>query len=184
MVRRDILLAGAGGQGILFFGNILSLAAVQKGMWVITTPSYGASVRGGEVKCGVIISDEEIEDPVVDKADIAVILNEASLKKFGPKVNQGGTLLYNSTENADTIVASLERECQQVSIPLSALGPKLYHNMIALGALLGIAPDLNGGFIDEALTKEMRKRGREELIEENLKFIRIGSEWFQRERKK
>ncbi len=85
MGRKEILLAGAGGQGILFFGSILALAAVRAGKKVVSTPSYGAAVRGGSVKCGVIISEEEIHDPVVDDADIVVALNEASLKSLALK---------------------------------------------------------------------------------------------------
>jgi Pyruvate/2-oxoacid:ferredoxin oxidoreductase gamma subunit len=120
----------------------------------------------------------------VDDADIAVILNEASLKKFGPKVKEGGTLLYNEVENASEIINSFERQFKKISIPLRDLGSERYHNMIALGALLQIEPELNGNFIKEALAKEMKKRGRENLVQENLKSIQAGSDWYRAERGK
>ena len=79
MARKEILEAGTGGQGILFFGKILSLAAAQREKRVVSTSSYGAAVRGGDVNCGIIISDEEIHNPLLDDADIIVALSEAAL---------------------------------------------------------------------------------------------------------
>ena len=174
----EIMLAGSGGQGILFLGNILSLAAAEKGMRVVTTPSYGAAVRGGDVKCGVIISDEEILDPVVDEADITVALSEASLKQFAPKGKEGGTLIYERSEKTTAIVASLNKQFQLISIPLLDLGPARYHNMIAMGVLLQIYPDLNFDLIEDVLTKDLKKRNKESFLEENLKAIREGSRWY------
>lgn len=178
MSRKEILLAGAGGQGILFFGTILSLAAVHQGKRVVSTPSYGAAVRGGEVKCGVVISDEEIYDPGIADADIVVALNDASLKAFGAQVKEGGVLICGESEKTGAIVSSFNKPFQLISVPLHDLGPEKYHNMIAMGVLVKMNGDLNMDLVKEALTKEMKKRGREGLVEENLKAIQAGSEWY------
>jgi 2-oxoglutarate ferredoxin oxidoreductase subunit gamma len=182
MSRREILLAGAGGQGVLFLGNILSLAAVKKGKRVATTPSYGVAVRGGEVKCGVIISDEAIYDPVVDEADIVVALDEASLKTFGPQVKEGGILICGESEEISSIVHSFKKKFQLISTPLHDLGSERYHNMIAMGIFLQIDSNLNIDLVKEALIKEIKKRGRESLIEENLKAIQAGMNWYLNEK--
>lgn len=184
MSRKEILIGGTGGQGVLFLGSILSLAAVEEGKKVVTTSSYGAAVRGGSVKCGVVISDEEIYDPVVTDADIVVTLNEASLEQCSSKVKKGGTLICGESEKTAAITTSMNKPFQLISIPLHKLGPERYHNMIALGIFLQVASDLDVTLIKETLVKEVKKRGKESLVEENLKAIQAGIDWYQREKKK
>ena len=178
MSKKEIMLAGSGGQGVLFLGNILGLAAERTGKRVVATPSYGASVRGGEVQCGVIISDEDVHDPVVDDADIVVALSEAALKKFGSKLKEGGVLICQESEKTKAIVTSLNKQFQLISIPLSDLGSARYHNMIAMGCLLHIYPDFDFDLIKAVLTEDLKKRGRERLVEENLKAVQAGSDWY------
>lgn len=182
MGRTEIILAGSGGQGVLFLGNILGLAAERKRMKVVVAPSYGASVRGGDVQCGVIISDEEIHDPIVDDADIVVALSEAALKKFSPKVKEGGILICEESEKTAAITYS-NKQFQLISIPLSNLGPARYHNMIAMGSFLHIYPDLDFDLIKDILIKDLKKRGREIFVEENLKAIQTGSDWYIKKQK-
>jgi Pyruvate/2-oxoacid:ferredoxin oxidoreductase gamma subunit len=56
--------------------------------------------------------------------------------------------------------------------------------MVAMGVYLQVAPDLSVDLVREALIEEMEKRGRESLVEENLKAIQAGSEWYMSEEKK
>ena len=130
----------------------------------------------------MVISDEEIYDPVVDDADIVIALNEASLKRFGFKVKEDGTLLCDASENAATITASFNKRFHLISIPFRDLGPERYYNMIAMGVLSKIDLDLNIDLLKGALVKEMEKRGRENLLEENLKAIQAGTDWYLREK--
>ncbi len=184
MGREEILVAGAGGQGVLFFGTMISLIAAQKGKKVISIPSYGAAMRGGEVKCGVVISDEEIHDPAVENADFVVTLNEASLKKYGSKVKEGGVLICAESEKTAAIVSSFGKEFQLISVPFGNLGPEKYHNMIAMGIFAEMDTNLNVDMIEEALTKEMKKKGKGSLLEENLKAIKAGRDWYVEKRRK
>ncbi len=183
MAKREILLSGSGGQGVLFLGNILSLAAAQKGKRVATTPSYGAAVRGGEVKCGVIFSDEEIYDPIVDEAEILVALNEASLKAFGPQIKEQGLLICGDSEENRATIKSWGKRVQVIPVPLKSLGGERTHNMIALGVFLEVEPELTYELIKAALTKEMKKRGRENLVEENLEAVQQGIRWYREKSK-
>jgi 2-oxoglutarate ferredoxin oxidoreductase subunit gamma len=184
MSRKEILLAGAGGQGVLFAGNILCLAAAQKGRRVVANPSYGAAVRGGEVRCGVVIADEEIFDPLVDNPDIAVMLNENCLQKFGGKIKAGGIMVCDASEKAGEIAASFGKKFQLIPVPLKSLGPDRYHNMIALGVFTQIEPDISLAMLEETLRGEIGKKGKTALLEENLKAIKAGSDWYLAERRK
>jgi 2-oxoglutarate ferredoxin oxidoreductase subunit gamma len=184
MSRKEILVAGAGGQGVLFAANILCLAAAQKGKRVVSTPSYGAAVRGGEVRCGVIISDEEIFDPLVDNPDIAIMLNENCLKKFGGKIKAGGIMVSDASEKAGEIAASFGKKFQLIPVPLKTLGPDRYHNMIALGVFTQIDDDINLATLEETLRQEIGRKGKADLLQENLKAIKAGSDWYGKERRK
>ena len=83
-MERSIVFAGFGGQGLLFAGHVLAQAAMAEGLEVLWIPSYGPEMRGGTASCTVIVGDEPIGSPVVDRADAAVVMNPPSLAKFAP----------------------------------------------------------------------------------------------------
>ena len=64
-MQTEIMIAGFGGQGVLFAGQLLAYAAMEDGKEVTWIPSYGPEMRGGTANCTVIISDEEIGSPMV-----------------------------------------------------------------------------------------------------------------------
>jgi 2-oxoglutarate ferredoxin oxidoreductase subunit gamma len=94
-VERSTIFAGFGGQGILFAGQALARAAMAEGLETLWIPSYGPEMRGGTASCTVIIADEEIGSPVVDRADAVVALNPPSLARFEAAVAPGGLLVVN-----------------------------------------------------------------------------------------
>ena len=93
----NILLAGFGGQGILFAGKQLAKTAMLEDMQVSWLPSYGPEMRGGAANCSVIISDEEIGSPLVVNPDLLIAMNIPSYDKFEPKVPKSGMVIYDST---------------------------------------------------------------------------------------
>ena len=82
-----ILLAGFGGQGILFAGKQLVLAGMNDQKQVSWLPSYGPEMRGGTCNCSVNIDDEPIGSPLVTNPDVLVAFNKPSYDKFINKVN-------------------------------------------------------------------------------------------------
>ena len=91
-----ILLAGFGGQGILFAGKQLVLAGMKSGKQVSWLPSYGPEMRGGTCNCSVNIDDEPIGSPLVTTPDILIAMNKPSLLKFEGRVAVGGTIVIDS----------------------------------------------------------------------------------------
>jgi len=183
MSRKEILFAGAGGQGVLFASNIVCLAAANTGRSVVSTPSYGAAVRGGEVRCGVVIANAEIFDPLVDNADISVILNENCLKKFGSRIKAGGTMLCDASEKAGEIAASFGKKFRLVPIPFKDLGPERFFNIISLGVFSQINDDITLTVLEDTLRQEIGRKGKADLLQENLKAIKAGSDWYAAERR-
>ena len=85
-MTKQFIFAGFGGQGMLLIGKFTAMACMLDGKHVSWLPSYGPEMRGGTANCSVIVSDEEVASPLVDKADVVVAMNLPSLDKFESKV--------------------------------------------------------------------------------------------------
>jgi 2-oxoglutarate ferredoxin oxidoreductase subunit gamma len=97
-MEKRIIIAGSGGQGVLFFGKLLAYAAMLEGREVTWFPSYGAEMRGGTANCTVIISDSMIGSPVIRNPDVLVVMNAASYQRFAEKLSSGGVLVCDSSQ--------------------------------------------------------------------------------------
>ena len=93
----QILLAGSGGQGLLFAGKLLAYAAMIEDKEVSWFPSYGPAARGGTSNCSVIISDEPIGAPIVAHPEVLIAMNQPSFRKFVPDMQPGGLLVADSS---------------------------------------------------------------------------------------
>ena len=89
-MTKQILLAGFGGQGILFSGKFLAYEGLIEGKELSWLPSYGPEMRGGTANCSVILSDEPVGSPIVNNPDILIAMNLPSLDKYeGATVPEG-----------------------------------------------------------------------------------------------
>ena len=134
----EVLIAGFGRQGILLVGKLLAQTAMKAGKEVTYMASYGAEVRGGTANSMVVIAEKKIACPLVSYPDSLIVLNKASLNKFGPRLRKGGLLIMNSSliDGKPELDSSIE----VVSIPADELavelGNKKAANMVAIGAYL------------------------------------------------
>jgi 2-oxoglutarate ferredoxin oxidoreductase subunit gamma len=131
-----IIVAGAGGQGIMVLGKVLSQAAMLEGKFVTWLPSYGAEVRGGTAHCMVVISDEEIGSVYIAKADSLIVMNSPSLEKFEGRLKDNGSLIINSSLVMDCSrkdVFLLKYPFTDIAI---SLGNIRVANMVALGVFI------------------------------------------------
>ena len=85
-MKKEIIIAGFGGQGVLSMGKILAYAGLMQGKEVTWMPAYGPEQRGGTANVTVILSDDPIASPLLQKYDIVVVLNQPSMDKFEPRV--------------------------------------------------------------------------------------------------
>ena len=176
-MKEEIIIAGFGGQGVLSMGKILAYSGLMDDKEVTWMPSYGPEQRGGTANVTVILSDEKISSPVLDKYDIVIALNQQSLDKFGPRVKEGGILIYDT----DGIHNPCRRE--DISIyPVDAMGATLQmgnskpYNMIVMGALLEVMPyKLPMENVVKGLKKSLPER-HHKLIPMNEQAIEKGRE--------
>ena len=173
-MQSEIIIAGFGGQGVLFAGQMLAYAAMESGKEVTWFPSYGPEMRGGTANCTVIVSDEEIGAPLVRNPAAVLAMNLPSLEKFEPLVRSGGTLVVN----ASLIDRPVERDdIDIVAIPASriaeSLGFKQLSNMVMLGALLANLTVLPLESLKTAVENHLPAR-HSHLLDLNLKALGEG----------
>lgn len=175
-IEEEIIIAGFGGQGIMFIGQILAYAGMLEGRNVSWMPSYGPEMRGGTANCGVIISSEEIASPVVAEPTSLIIMNQPSLAKFEPSLVTGGLLVYNSS-----LIEVVPQRNDVICLPVPAntiaesLGDARISNMVALGAYLARKPVVEPASIIESLKKVLPPE-RHTLILRNIEALNKGLE--------
>ena len=135
-MERSVIFSGFGGQGLLFAGQVLAQAAMEEDREVLWIPSYGPEMRGGTAYCTVIVSEEPVGSPVVERPDVAVVLNPPSHTRFAPLVAPNGVLVTN----ASLVDARVGRDdVFEIALPLSELAsaagdPRLV-SVVALGVV-------------------------------------------------
>jgi len=173
-MQTEIVIAGFGGQGVLFAGQILAYAAMDSGLEVTWFPSYGPEMRGGTANCTVIIADEEIGAPLTRSPHAALVMNLPSLDKFETAVRAGGVLVAN-TSLIDRPIA--RTDLQAIPIPATEMademGEKRMANMIMVGALLARLPVLTPQSVEEALAGHLPSR-HQELLSLNEEALQKG----------
>jgi len=170
----NILLAGFGGQGVLFAGKFLAYVGLYGGQEVSWLPSYGAEMRGGTANCSVILSKERIGSPMVPSPDVFVCMNLPSLDKFEKAIAPGGMLL------ADSSLITREPARKDVvfhSVPATRLaseeGMAKLANMIMIGKLMRES-GLCGPGEAERVMRSIIPESRSALVAQNMRAIELG----------
>jgi 2-oxoglutarate ferredoxin oxidoreductase subunit gamma len=176
-MQTEIIIAGFGGQGVLFAGQVLAYAALDNDMVVTWIPSYGPEMRGGTANCTVIIADEEIGSPLVRNPRAAIVLNLPSLEKYEPLVVPGGVLVANASlinrGPARQDIRSVFIHANEIA---EKIGNRRLTNMVALGALLEALPVLPMEAIVQALKNHLPERHLR-LLPENIQALHQGAEF-------
>lgn len=174
MKETSIIVAGFGGQGILFLGKLLAYGGMLEGKEVTCFPSYGAEMRGGTANCTVIISDSMIGSPIIKKPDILIAMNEASIRRFQPKIKEDGLLVFDSSLVRSPEIRS---DLHTVGIPASDIaateGQLKSSNMILFGALIAVTGILKEETAVKALEKLISSK-RKESLDGNRTAIKRG----------
>jgi len=172
----NILLAGFGGQGVLFAGKLIAEAGLIEGRELSWLPSYGPEMRGGTANCSVCLSDEPIGSPLVTEPDVLIAMNQPSLDKFIGDVAPGGTVIVDSTM-VNHVPA---RDGITVfEVPATKLaeeaGLKGLGNVVLVGKLLKEIGFCGIEALDKAIVKSVPAK-RQHLLEPNRKALEIGME--------
>lgn len=177
MKTTQILIAGFGGQGILFAGKFLAYKGLTEDLQVSWLPSYGPEMRGGTANCSVILSDTPVGSPIITNPDVLVAMNLPSLQRYIDSVVAGGQVYVDSS----LIDVKVERTDVEVFyIPATALakeaGVSTLANMIMMGHLLAHHPELSFEGT-EAVVEKLVPPTKAALVELNLKALSAGRDF-------
>jgi len=175
-MQKEIIIAGFGGQGVLFAGQVLAYSAMDLGKEVTWIPSYGPEMRGGTANCTVVIADEEIGSPLAEYPPAAIVLNLPSYDKYEPMIQQGGVLVVNASmvdrmakrDDITTIFVSANEIAEEI-------GDRKLTNMVTVGALLACLPEIPLHALESALKKHLPER-HHKLLPSNYAALRRGYE--------
>lgn len=175
-METSIVIAGFGGQGVLFAGQLLAYAGMDNNLHVTWIPSYGPEMRGGTANCTVIISDEPVGAPIVANPDVAIVLNLPSLQKYEPLVKPGGLLVVNtSLINQKVGRTDVDAAYVPANDIAETLGSAKMMNMATLGALLARRPFLTLDQLCQTLDNHLPAR-KAHLLAANKLVIQKGYE--------
>ena len=173
----QIVIAGFGGQGLLFAGKVLAYAALTEQRELSWLPSYGPEMRGGTANCNVIISDSPVGSPIVQNPNVLMVMNTPSLDKYEKSVAPGGKIFVDST----LISRKVEREdVEAFYIPAtkmaSDMGMPTLANMILLGAIVKATGCITDAGMLAGLNKIIPAK-KANLLDANLKCIQAGKDF-------
>lgn len=175
-MHEEIIIAGFGGQGVLFAGQLLAHAGMNEGRHVTWIPSYGPEMRGGTANCTTIISDEEIGAPIVRRPTAAIVLNPPSMDKYAPLVKPRGILVVDSSLVA---ARSGRTDIREIALPAkdiaAGLGLARAANVVAIGALIAATGVVQFETVVDLLTLKFGQRNAD-VLRVNKQALRLGAE--------
>ena len=186
-MKRDIILAGVGGQGILSIATIIGAAALNEGLYLKQAEVHGMSQRGGDVQSNLRLSSEPIYSDLIPKggADIIVSLEPMEALRYLPYLKPDGWIVSSSKPfvnipnypDIEEVLAQITNLPNHVLLDVEALAkevgaPAQAANMVLLGAaipMLGIDHDK----IVEGVQRIFARKG-EAIVNSNVAAIEAG----------
>ena len=179
MKTTQILIAGFGGQGILFAGKFLAYKGLMEEQQVSWLPSYGPEMRGGTANCNVILSDVPVGSPIITEPDVLIAMNLPSLQKYVDTVVPGGQIYVDSSLIEEKVTRA---DVQVFYIPATQMAKDAQiatlANMIITGHLLENHPELSFDGTEAVVSKLVPPK-KAALVELNMKALNMGKEYAQ-----
>lgn len=171
-MKKEIRIAGSGGQGIVLASILLAEASgLYDGKNVVQSQVYGAAARGEMSKADVIISDEEIFFPEVRNPDIVIALSQDAYDEFTKGLKEGALVIFD-----DFYVRHLNDGVKNFPYPITQIALEVTGNKISSNiVLLGILSGLTGVVSLDALKKAVSERFKNK-VEVNIKALEKGYE--------
>ena len=171
MGRKEIRIAGFGGQGIVLSGSIVGKGAsiYEKG-YAALTQSYGPESRGGSCRAEVIVSDAPIDYPYVISPQVQIILSQEAYTQYGRNAPPGTLVIIDS----DLVKVDPSQNPKPLSIPASRMAQELGRPVVANIIMLGFLAAKSDLMSSEALRKAILDSVPPGTEEFNMKAFDLG----------
>lgn len=188
-MKKDIILAGVGGQGIISIAAIIGYAALGQDMYLKQSEVHGMSQRGGDVMSNLRISHQEIASDLIPfgQADMILSIEPLESLRYLPYLSGEGWVITNTKPfnnipnypDLEKIMAEIGKVPHHIALDADAIakeaGSSKAANIVILGAatpFLGMAYEK----IEDAIRFTFRKKG-EKVIELNLNALKAGRDF-------
>jgi len=187
-MKKDIILAGVGGQGILSIAAIIGTAAVKAGLFLKQAEVHGMSQRGGDVQSNLRISDTSIASDLipVGKADLIISVEPMEALRYVPMLSSEGWIITNTTPfinipdypAPEAILEEIEKQPNHITLDAEAIAKEIGSVKCANVVILGAATPFLGlsyAQIEDAIRVMFGRKG-EEMVNMNLAALKAGKE--------
>lgn len=185
-MKKDIILAGVGGQGILSIATVIGEAALKENLNIKQAEVHGMSQRGGDVQSNLRISSDPIASDLIPKgcADLIISLEPMEALRYLPYLAKDGWIVTNTEPFVnipdypaiEDINAELAKIANVIKVDVDAIAKEAGNprgaNIVLLGAcshLLGIEPEK----FEQGIERIFARKG-EAIVDSNLKVFRAG----------
>ncbi len=162
-MEKNYIIAGFGGQGVLFAGKVLANAFMYSGKNVTWYPCYGAEMRGGTVNCEIVVSDEEVSSVHKQDVDCVIALNQLSFDRFITKIKKGGRIICNSSLIEEV---RPRNDIEYIFYPMTEKATESGNHKLANMVSLGVLSD-----IETSLDKNIFERAVDTVLPEERKHL-------------
>ena len=171
-MKKEVILSGFGGQGVMSIGKNLVEAAVEEDLEASWVPSYGPEMRGGTANCSVVLSSRPVGSPVFTHPTELIAMNAPSIDKFGALVVPGGLVMINSS----VVKERFERpDVQTLYIPCETLASELGSPKAANMVMLGFLSEALGLIGHQDLLDVVKDNVNPRFVELNFKAAEAGA---------
>ena len=171
-MRREVRIAGFGGQGVGLAGYIIGKAlALYDGYHAVRTQAYGPEARGGASSSNIVVSDEPVDFPFVQKPDVLVALSQEAYTRFRKSTRQDAFVVVDE----DLVIT--ETDDKVLKIPATHLAEKLGKRIVANIVMIGFFTGVTGLVNQQAVEMAIRSSVKEHTIDLNLHAFQTGVEY-------
>lgn len=187
-MKKDIILSGVGGQGILSIATVIGKAAIQEGLYMKQAEVHGMSQRGGDVQSNLRISDQPIASDLIPtgKCDLIISLEPMESLRYLPYLSHDGWLVTNEAPfinipnypSMEALKSELDKLPHKIVLNVNEvakeIGSPRVANIVLLGAtipFLGISYQT----IQDSVRAIFQRKG-ETIVDINLKALQAGKE--------
>ncbi len=185
-MKKDIILAGVGGQGILSIAAVIGYAALDQGMYLKQSEVHGMSQRGGDVMSNLRISHDEIASDLIPfgKADLIISVEPLESLRYLPYISKTGWVITSTKPfvnipnypDMDKVMEAVSAVPHHVALDADSIAKEVGSVKSANIVILGAAsPFLGMSFesLQKAVRFIFRKKG-EDVIRLNLDALQAG----------
>lgn len=188
-MKKDIILCGVGGQGILSIATVIGEASTEAGLYLKQAEVHGMSQRGGDVQSNLRLSTEPIWSDLIPmgEADLIISMEPMEALRYKPYLKETGTVVTSSTPfvnipnypNAEDLQAALEELPNVRQLEIEAIAKELHSpksaNMVLLGMAAPYIEILSIAQLRQAITAIFQRKG-DKVVEANLRAFDRGAE--------